>query len=153
MAKERKLDINDLLSAINRGNYNWFSDLEDDAKKEFSPYVMVRYISNPTQYTELGIRMTNDLVNVHAQKFANHPEVQWKSAVAAMSTGQNLKYRFLPPGKRGKKDKLVEIVMSANPLWNETEAKIVLAQMDKKARKLLLLDLGYQDTDIKKLLK
>jgi len=45
-AKQHKLDLGDVLSALDRGDLGYYNKLTDDEKKGYTPLVLMRYMSS-----------------------------------------------------------------------------------------------------------
>lgn len=150
---KRKIDLKTMLNAVAMADFGWYDRLDEDQQKELSIYALNRFISNSSKYPDMSIIMVNDLANVHANVFYKHKAMHWKLVCAAIGMGHAMRFEYVPPPKRKKLDPMTSIVMEANPLWNETEAQIVLSSMSKKEKRLYLKDRGYQNDEIKKLVK
>ena len=65
--KKRELDLNRVLSAVDNKNYNFYDNLTEAELKEFSPFVLMRFVSNvdsrDRDIQEWFVEMTNELVN------------------------------------------------------------------------------------------
>lgn len=148
--KERAINLDDMFSAVNQMNYKWFSELSAEGQKEFSPFVVCRYLSNATRDKESSAILTNDFVNYGSNMLnKHHKELQWMSMVAALGTGVNTRYRFVPPPRVGKKDKFVQELASRNEMWSLDEAQIVSDGMTSQEKKDFLSKCGYNAKEIK----
>jgi len=74
-----KLPLNDVLNAIDRRDYDWYSKLSDDDKKKWSSWLFLRYASS-VKGSGAGeaLLATNDFVNKHYTDCYKHEEVIWK---------------------------------------------------------------------------
>ena len=76
------LDIKRELSAVDLRNYEFYDKLTPEEKKEFSPYILMRYVSNvdgDRDLQEWFIERTNELVNKdHWTLSKNHKALLWK---------------------------------------------------------------------------
>ena len=60
------LDIKRELAGVDLRNYNFYDNLTEGEKKSFSPYILLRYVSNAEgnrDIQEWFVEMTNELVN------------------------------------------------------------------------------------------
>jgi hypothetical protein len=100
-----KLDIGRELSAVNQRNHNFYKNLTDDEKKVFSPYLLMRYVSNPqtdTESYEFVLERVNDLVNInHWTLSKGHKPLLWQ-LFASCGIGVNLKYTYLKASRDRK---------------------------------------------------
>ena len=63
-----KLDIKRELGAVDHRDYDFYSNLSDDEKKAFSPYILMRYTSNVNENPDIQewfVLLTNEYVNKH----------------------------------------------------------------------------------------
>ena len=80
--KIRVLDLNRVLSAVDNKNYKFYDTLNDAELKEFSPYVLMRFVSNVASndrdIQEWFVEMTNELINKNFFNFSKeHSKLLW----------------------------------------------------------------------------
>lgn len=92
MAKERSLDIFDLLAQIDRKNYDIWDKLTEEQKKELSPLVVMRWMagmSDPMQLIFL-----NEIVNPTVFPLGTHKELLLK-LLTVCSNGKSKRYQWI----------------------------------------------------------
>lgn len=143
------LSIKAEMSAIDKKNRNWYNDLTADEKKKVSPWMLMRYASSVKHdvidFEEHYLEWTNELVNVHFNTLRHHPELQIQ-LLQVVGIGSNQFHPWIAPGKRGKSDKMVELVATKYPYLNDDEINIYLNTLSVKQVK----DLKEQLDDNKK---
>jgi len=143
------LSIKAEMSAIDKKNRNWYNDLTADEKKKVSPWMLMRYASSVKHdvidFEEHYLEWTNELVNVHFNTLRHHPELQIQ-LLQVVGIGSNQFHPWIAPGKRGKSDKMVELVATKYPYLNDDEINIYLNTLTVKQAK----DLKEQLDDNKK---
>ena len=76
------LDIKRELSAVDNKVYDFYDKLKPEEQKEFSPYVLMRYVANVQGDPDIQawfLEMTNELVNKnHWELSKNHKGLLWK---------------------------------------------------------------------------
>lgn len=140
------LDIKRELAAVDSRNYEFFDRLNDDEKKSFSPFVLMRYTSNVNENQEIQewyLEMTNELVNKHHWTLSkNHKPLLWK-LFAASGIGQKYYHPYLAAGKKGKANKIEKLIAELYPAMKMEEVRILAASMTKQDINQLFDDLGF----------
>ena len=110
MAKEYKINLSEMLGAMDRRNLDWYNNLDDDQKKDFEPWMAMRYCSSVDSNSQ-GIKehyliMTNELVNVGFGDISlkEHKELHWL-CMRTVGIGKSVIHPFLKPPKKAKKNK------------------------------------------------
>lgn len=146
--KARALDIGRVLKAVNQKNYNFYDTLTEDELKEFSPYVLMRFVSNPNHsdrdILEWYILETNERVNKHHWDLSkDHEKLLWQ-LYAGIGAGINLTHNFMPMVK-GTLDKFETLLDELYPQLKTDEIKLLAQLMDDDDREQLLDDMGFDN--------
>ena len=103
-AKERALDIFQLLGDIDKKNYGLWDKLTDDQKKEFTALVTMRWMAGTTDQRQ--IIFLNEIVNMAVFNLPEHKELLFKLLMVC-SSGSAKRYNWvnykLSSGKKNKK--------------------------------------------------
>jgi len=142
-----KLDIKRELSAVDTKDYDFYTNLTDEERKAFSPYILMRYASNvqgqDRDITEWFVEMTNECVNKHHWQLSkNHKELLWKM-FAATGAGIKCYHPYLAAGKREKVNKIEKLIAELNPSMKISEVKMLAKMMDKKDCEELFDSMGF----------
>lgn len=141
-----KLDIKRELNAVDRKNYDFYTNLTDEEKKAFSPYILMRYTSNvqgDRDIQEWFLEMTNECVNKHHWILSkNHKNLLWK-LFAATGAGVNCYHPYLAAGKKEKTDKFERLLMELHPTMKIEDIKLQAKLMTKEDREELFDSLGF----------
>lgn len=142
MNKKRN-DLTQLLNSIDRNNYEYYSDLSDDEKKNHSNWVAMRWASQ-SDYPIESIIMTNELVNIKYNDI-NSEELAWIS-IASTGTNNSSRYQWVPPPRKKKSDthKYIELVSKIRPLWSSKEIELFIKINDKNKLKEWIEEYGYE---------
>lgn len=78
----KQIPLNKILTALDRKDRDFYDNLDDDEKKGFSPFLMLRYASSIQGDPELEhyyIASTNHYANVGILEspLSKHPKLQW----------------------------------------------------------------------------
>lgn len=154
MAKKPQIPLNELLGNLDRSNFNYYSGLDEDLKKAFSPFVVMRYATN-TANKELYshyLTMVNALCNVNFSTLSKHPELFWKLLCVA-GVGENQFHKWLPPGKKAKKSKVQEFLAQMYPTYKLEDLEMLEQVNTKEQLKEMAKIYGYEDKEIKEMFK
>jgi len=125
MAKERTLDIFQLLSEIDRKNYSLWDSLSDEQKKEFSPLVTMRWMAGTTDQRQLIF--LNEIVNTSVFDIGDHKELLLK-LLTVCSSGSHQRYSWINYRLSGtsKKSKLSTSLVAEHYRLSMKEAEDVV---------------------------
>jgi hypothetical protein len=141
-----KLDIKQELKAVDLKNYSFYDNLTPEEKKEFSPYVLMRFVSNvqgDRDVQEHFLEMTNELVNKnHWQLSKDHKGLLWK-LYAATGVGVTAYHPYLAAGKKEKANKIEKLLCELYPTMKMKEVKLLASMMDKKDKDELFDKMGF----------
>jgi len=140
------LDIKRELNSVDRKVYDFYDNLSDQEKKEFSPYILMRYVSNvqgDNDIQEWFIEMTNELVNKHHWVLSkNHKALLWK-LFAATGAGVTCYHPYLKAGSKEKAVKIEKLLVELNPSMKLSDIKLWAKMMDKKDKEELFDKMGF----------
>lgn len=141
-----KLDIKRELQAVNSKDYDFYSNLTDEEKKSFAPYVLMRYTSNPRgddMIKEYFLDRTNEFINKHHWVLSkNHKALLWKLN-AAIGTGDKAEYQYIAAGKKEKANKIEKLLAELYPAMKISDIKLMATFMDDQDKNELFDKLGF----------
>jgi hypothetical protein len=141
-----KLELSRILRAVDQKNYDFFNNLTEDEKKEFSPFVLMRFISNvdgDPDIQEWFIEMTNECVNKnHWLLSKNHRGLLWK-LFAATGIGSVMYHSYMAASKKERSDRFVSLLMELHPSAKTEDLEILSIMMTKEDKSLLFDNLGF----------
>jgi hypothetical protein len=139
------LDIKRELSAVDLKKYNFYDSLTDEEKKAFSPYVLMRYVSNvegDRDIQEWFLEMTNELVNKdHWTLSKNHKALLWK-LFAGTGAGVKCYHPYLKAGTKEKAVKIEKLLAELYPAMKMSDIKLMAKMMDKADKDELFDKMG-----------
>ena len=152
MAKKPQIPLNDVMLAIDRKNRSWYDNLNDEQKKAFSAWMMMRYASsvqggNAASY----LFMVNECVNKNFMDLSKHPELQWLLFTLCGSGKKEYHPYIKPPTSRKKKNKVGEWLSEQYPLLKADEISMLMEINDTEDFKNLAREAGMTDKEIKEL--
>ena len=141
-----KLDIKRELNAVDQKNYDFYTDLTDEEKKAFSPYILMRYtasVQGDRDIQEWFLEMTNEMVNKnHWDLSKNHKSLLWK-LFAATGAGVSCYHPYLAAGKKEKANKIEKLLVELYPAMKMADIKMLASMMDKKDKEELFDKMGF----------
>lgn len=154
--KKYKLNLNKVLTALSRRDYNFYDTLTDEEKEGFSPFILTRYCSSIVSGDENRILWnlvsTNEKSNAHLWDLANHPKLQWLLLVSSNLPESQNEFEWIKSltnksmtTERGKA--LAKIF----PMSKIDDLKLMLEKYTDKDLKNYVRDCGYEN--IKEFLK
>jgi hypothetical protein len=150
-----KLTIKEEMRAIDQRDVGWWDTLTEEEQKKISPWLLMRYTSAcDTNYDAIRdhyLTMTNELVNVQFNTLRHHVQLQHR-LMQVVGIGKSQYHPWIAPGKRQKKNKVAEWLLTLYPGINDDELDILL-ESPKAELKSLAQSAGMTDKDIKALFK
>ena len=150
--KENILPLATELSNMDMRNFDFYSSLSDEQKKEISIWVLMRYMSSSGSNSIDHLLTVNDFVNHNFNDLSKHPELQWK-LLAVCGTGKKQFHPWVPPPRGKKKNKLQSALSEIYPLLRIDEIDLMLKINTKEEIKEFLIDRGMEEKQVKEILK
>ena len=151
MAKERALDIFQLLERLDRKDYNIWDDLSEEQRKEFSPLIVTRWMAGCDD--EFQCLMLNEVMNPTVFEFGDKkPMLMHLLAVCA--SGGRKRYRWVnhKTGKSASSKLALQLVMDEHRL-SRAEALDTIKLYTSDELVALATAHGWQKDEIKDLQK
>jgi len=150
--KERALDLARVLAAVDVKNYKFYDGLNDAELKEFSPYVLMRFISNvdtrDRDIQEWFVEMTNELVNKnHWDLSKNHEKLLWL-LYSAVGAGVKSFHPYLPALKK-ELNKIEKLLAELHPTYKLEDVKLLASLMTDKEKQELFDNMGFDKKERK----
>lgn len=153
MAKAPLLDMfKRVLPAADTRNKDFYSNLDEEEAKGFSPWLVQRYLSSAESSNPAVIEhyliMTNDIVNVN-HSAVKDPEMIWK-LMSVVGVGKSMKHPYIAPGggKKKKKNAFKAWLSDQYPHLDNQELDIWIGGMTKDSAKDMLEQFHVKDKDV-----
>jgi hypothetical protein len=143
--KKRELDLTRVLKAMDQKNYGFYESLTDAEKKEFTAFVMMRFLSSSSgdrDIQEWFIEMTNEFVNKNHWSISKHTNLTWKLC-AAVGTGIPTFHKYLPT-KKIELDKFEKLLGELYPSMKLDDIRMLSNMMDDNDREELFDKMGFE---------
>ena len=140
------LDIKRELKAVDLKDYDFYDKLTPEEQKEFSPYVLMRFVSNvqgDRDVQEHFLEMTNELLNKnHWLLSKDHKALLWK-LYAAVGVGMPAFHPYIAAGKKEKAVKIEKLLCDIYPAMKMSDIQLLASLMDKKDKEELFDKMGF----------
>lgn len=147
MAKQ--IPLNEMLSALDRQDFDWYKNLSDEDKKAWSSWLTLRYASSVKgKGQDDALLNTNEFVNKHYLHLYKDDDLMWR-LLCLTGTGKSQFHEWIkPPHSNKAKDKISEWVLSIYPHMKNDELELFRSMNDDKDLKRLAVDMGMTDKEI-----
>ena len=152
---EHKFDIFKALAAIDRRDGNYFANLTEDERKDFSPFLFIRWVSAVVgRHAEDNLHVTNELVNPHMFDIAKeHPELIFR-LVAMCGTGSVQKHEWIGvPKRQTTSSRAWNFVADLYPSASEREIDMLLRMHTRESFAELVDDAAVPNDQVAELIK
>ena len=153
---EDKLSIKSEMAAFDRKNRGFYDSLDDQEKKKFSPFLMIRYGSTVAGSSDLQayyLMSTNERLNKNFFDIntTQHKKLQWLLATTVSPGVGNQFHQWLAPKKKegAGNNKAVKFLRELHPELREDEIRLLSEINTKDDLKEHARALGWDDKRIK----
>ena len=152
-----KLDIKNEMAQFDRKNREFYDSLDEQEKKKFAPFLMIRWGSAVGGNVDLQayyLMSCNENLNKNFFEIsaANHKKLQWLLATTVSPGMGNQYHQWITPKKKGAGDnKAVKFLKALRPDLKEDEIKLLAQINTKDDLKAYAKELGWDDKKIKEL--
>lgn len=149
-----KLSINNEMAQLDAKNYDFYDELNEEERKKFSTYLMLRYaasVQGSPDLQEWYLRATNDRINQNFFDLNRHPKLQWLLC-ATVSPGMGTQRHYWQAAKKkdSSNNKAIKFILKLYPYLKEDEAELLAEINTEKDLKALARSMGMTDQEIKK---
>jgi hypothetical protein len=151
---EDKLSIKSEMTAFDRKNRGFYDSLDDQEKKKFSPFLMIRYGATVTGNADMQayyLMSTNERLNKNFfdVNTAQHKKLQWLLATTVSPGLGNQYHQWIAPKKKENNNKAAKFFREQYPHLKEDDIKLLTDINDKDDLKRMAKELGWDDKRIK----
>lgn len=126
MSKQRKLDIKQVLEAIDTRDFDFYKNLSNEQKDEFTPFVVMQFLSGADSYS---IEMTQEVLNKNFTEKSKHKDLFYRLC-CVMGEGKKKFHPYNKPPKANRKRSesiLVRLLTEyRNDVLSEEEAIMIV---------------------------
>ena len=150
-----RISLTDQLNSLNRKNRDFYDNLDDEDKKKFSAYLMMKYAANVEGSIDLQewyLRATNEYVNLNFFELNKHPKLQWLLLTTISPNFGNQRHYWLTAKKKqdGSNSKKIKFLLKLYPTHKIADIEL-LAEINTEQNLIdLAIEMGLSDSEIKK---
>jgi len=154
-----KLELKDILSAVDQGGRDIWDLLDEEQKKSVSFFLLNRYVSSvktkDPEKQEHFIMATNEYFNKHWKLFNKHPKLLWQLlCLCAHESKQEFFHEWIgykkKQGNGQKKQKFLEQVFPNHKL---ADIELMASMNSLQDLKEYAVELGWSDQKINEFFK
>jgi hypothetical protein len=159
MGTKSKRDYNDPLSiwnimaAADKKDYDYYDRLNDDQKKEFSPYLIMRWFSNVDGNGDISkyyIIAVNEFVNNCLWDISKHKKLSWLCICFSSPNVGKQKHGWLGAAKGKKTNTLKNKIMELLPNTKESDIDLLMkVHTTEEIKEWLKLQCGIEEKSLK----
>ena len=133
---------------MDRKDFDWYSKLDDDKKKQFSSWLFLRYANSAKGKDKEDLLLnTNEFVNKYYKDLYKHEELMWK-LFCLTSTGKSQFHEYIkPPNSRVKTDNVSQFVSRLYPHMKGDEIDLFRTLNSDDDIKQMAKDTGITDKE------
>lgn len=143
-----KLDIFDVLGAIDRHDYGFLERQPEENRKGFAPPVVLRWASSVRgEARDLMLLLVNERANLDFYALGDHPDLQYR-LLAACGLGMRPKHEWIAMPARAKPKSAIHAFIGGwFPEANADEIDLLLGQFTRESFHEFVNDCGLNDKD------
>jgi chlorite dismutase len=150
-----KLSIQNEMRQFDLKNRQFYDELTDQERKKFSSYLIMKYganVDSDADFQEWYIRATNERINLHFFDINKHEKLQWLLCTT-VSPRLGLQRHYWQASKKKEGDnKIYKFLAQLYPEMKVKDLELLADITSRDELKKLAIEMGYSDSDIKKVL-
>ena len=151
-----KLDINYEMAQLDLRNRGFYDELNDEERKKFSTYLMLRWGSVVNGIPELQqyyLQAMNERVNKRFFDLNKHPKLQWLLLTTVSPNMGKHRHEWIAYSGKTAKNKRAQKLLELYPHIKNDEAELLSQTITDEQYKSMLVERGYSDKEIKEAMK
>jgi len=148
------INIFNLLSAIDKKDYNYFDNLSEEEQKQISPYLLMRWgstVHGNNDISKYYALSTNSFVNENFWDYSNNKKFSWLLLCSASPGIGKQKHYWLGAAKGKNESKLKKALLELMPNKKSSEIDLILKVNTKEEIFEWLRSLGWEEQKLKEL--
>ena len=151
-----KLDIINEMAQLDLRNRGFYDELNDEERKKFSTYLMLRWGSVVNGIPELQqyyLQAMNERVNKRFFDINKHPKLQWLLLTTVSPNMGKHRHEWIAYSGKTAKNKRAQKLLELYPHIKNDEAELLAQSITDDQYKSMLVERGYTDKEIKEAMK
>jgi len=152
--KDDPLSIKNETAALDRKNREFYDQLDEQQRKKFSPYLMLRYSASVEGNSDMQawyLMATNERVNRNFFDISTtqHKKLQWLICTTVSPGMGNQRHYWLPAKQSEKNNRAIKFLTELYPNRKPDEIELLAELNSRDDLKNLARDHGWDDRRIK----
>lgn len=153
-----KLELKDILSAIDQGGRDLWDLFDDEQKKSVSFFLLNRYVSSVKtsnrDVQEHYVIITNEYFNKHFFSLSKHPKLLWQLLCSCgYENKKEFFHEWIGHKKKGDSGKKIKFLEEIFPDMKTSDLEVLAKINSNKELKELAVSYGWNDEQISKYFK
>ena len=151
-----KLDIGYEMAQLDTKNRAFYDELTDEERKKFSTYLMLRWCSavgGEPILQQYYLQAMNERVNKRFFDLGKHPKLQWLLLTTVSPNMGKHRHEWMAFVARKSKNKRADIIAKLYPEYKLDDCELMANSIPDAEFKVMLIELGWTDKEIKEALK
>ena len=144
-----KLSINNEMAVFDRKDREFYDSLNDDEKKKFSNFLMIRYgssVQGNTMEQAVYLLSCNENLNKNFFAINRHPKLQWLCASTVSPGWGTKRHQWIAPKKKeAGSNEIKKALLDFYPNMKAADIELLAQFVTKKDIKELLREHGRPD--------
>lgn len=145
----QNLNIFEMLKALDARDKSYWDKLSPEARKEFSPYIMLRWASaiqdNNPILQEWYLTETNQTINANFWTLSKHPKLVWLLMCQIGST-RRVRHEYIKRNQ-DRKDKTLTALQKIYPATKTKDLELLAQTLSKVQLKTLMDEYKYFESN------
>jgi len=151
-----KLDIGYEMAQLDTKNRAFYDELTDEERKKFSTYLMLRWgsaVTGEPMLQQYYLQAMNERVNKRFFDLGKHPKLQWLLLTTVSPNMGKHRHEWMAFSARKSKNKRADIIAKLYPEYKLDDCELMAASIPDPEFKAMLVELGWNDKEIKEAMK
>ena len=151
-----KLDIGYEMAQLDTKNRAFYDELTDEERKKFSTYLMLRWgsaVGGEPILQQYYLQAMNERVNKRFFDLGKHPKLQWLLLTTVSPNMGKHRHEWMAFSARKSKNKRADIIAKLYPEYKLDDCELMANSIPDAEFKVMLIELGWTDKEIKEVMK
>jgi hypothetical protein len=144
------------MAQLDTKNRAFYDELTDEERKKFSTYLMLRWgsaVGGEPMLQQYYLQAMNERVNKRFFDLGKHPKLQWLLLTTVSPNMGKHRHEWMAFSARKSKNKRADIIAKLYPEYKLDDCELMAASIPDAEFKAMLVELGWNDKEIKEALK
>lgn len=150
--KSEKLSIVNEMSQLDQKNRQFYDELNEQEKKDFSSFLMLKWgsaVYGSEDMQAYYLRAFNENVNPNFFELGRHPKLQWLLCTTA-SPGLGIQKHWYPGSSSKKKNPMLKFLSMLRPSDKLEDLELLVQLNDRRHFEDMARKHGWSNEEIKK---